>query len=195
MTKEEFVSEIEKVAKIKLTNYRLTSNDLAYMIDSIYNEIASRVTLGFIEQDVVIDSDVEWYDLDALYVVVGEEKPMNTISIVDSNGYDISKFFTEKGLDTFRLSSCEIADCCETICIQDGDIVTFNRKVIPDIDTLDESIQMALLSTVTEGMMYHFHDALPNPTASNTPMGETNFHYQRYYNSIQGLMNLFPQVI
>ncbi len=197
MTKIELSKKIENIAKIKLTNYRLTSNDLMYMVDFVYDEIVTRANIAFIKQDVIIDSNVEWYDLNALYVPVGNEKPMNTVSVVNDNGYSISKFFKEKGSNVFRLKDgdCDLPVCHDNICIEDGDTVTFNRHSIPDIELLDESLQIALVDTIMQGMMYHFHDSIPDPTSSNSTGQETNLHYQRYYNSIMGIKNMYPQTI
>ena len=46
-----------------------------------------------------------------------------------------------------------------------------------------------------EGLIFYTQDALPNPTGSNSPVGETNYHFQRFTQAKERLRNQLPQGI
>lgn len=197
MTLGEYKSKIAEVLKIKLTNYRLTSNDIEYLVDFIYEDIGSKVILSFYKQAIVLDDTLDEYDLDAMYVSINNDVLLNCMGVQDKDGKDITKMFRDKGNNVFEQLSGEYDGCgtgCPTTPLN-GDTVYFVRQQIKDIENLTSREQALLLPAIIEGCIYHTQDAIPNPTGSNSTVQETNYHFQRYFQATENLLNQLPQRI
>ena len=188
MTYGEFEGTITEIIKIRATNYRLTGNDIAYLIKSNYNEILNEVVIDFVEQKVKLQPDVNVYDLDALYAAASLGSPEECVSIITEDGYRVEGFRnTENNVwvyDKFEDGSLDNFDGRELI---------FRRIFIPDITELTTRQQRLLMPVIIEGIIYYVQDALPNPTTSQSPFPETNQHYAKYEMEKKKLMNRLPQ--
>lgn len=194
MTYANYIARITETMKIRSTNYRLTSNDIIYLANSVFTEIAQECTIDVVRQKVTMHIDTYEYDTNALYVPVGNEIALGVMSIRDKDNESVGRYFTNDGGGVFTLSrfvSDEVNDAF--LKHYDGEDITFNRAVIPDIETLDYRQQMLIFNALIEGMMMYTHDAIPNPTSSNAPSTETGQHYSMYQNAKALLKSQLPQ--
>ena len=193
MTYSNFEDRIVEMLKIKLTNYRMTSNDIMYLIQMVYEDISGEVNLDFYRQVMTVDSNLNLFDLNI--TSTNDDVIGLVVKVEDDNGLNISRMFIEVDKLVYKVNNyvCDAVDE-SWLYEQDGRDITFIREFAPDITQLDTKQYSLLLSAVVEGCIFHTQDALPNPTSSNSPAGETNMHAQRYYNKIQQLRNKLPQV-
>ena len=196
MNYNEFKTQITELAKIKLTNYRLTTNDIANLISLVFEDIASQVNLDFYRATVAIDSDTNLFDTNPH---AGTGTVPNTgllIKVEDERGMNISKLFKEvsTGVYTVDYHACVEVDDAWLV-EHDGEDVVFIKELIPDVTKLTPQLYSLLLPVVLEGIIYHAQDAIPNPTSSNVPYAETGAHDDRYNHRIQQLKNKLPQVV
>lgn len=194
MTFTDFTTKVTETMKIRSTNYRLTTNDIDYLMRNVFNEITQDIALDFIHQQVLIDQETLVYDVQALYTPTANEIAMEVVSIVDDEGRDISQLFRETDYNVFTIDTLSNEYISKQILREyDGRYITFNRRVILDIEQLDYKQQLLVFPALVEGMMMYTHDAIPNPTASGFPQKETAQHYEMYYNAIKILKNQLPQ--
>lgn len=194
MTYNDYLIKITNTMKLRSSNYRMTQNDIIYLANNVFIEIATEVVLEFIAQSVTIDKNINEYDIDNLYTQVGAEIPLDVMSIYDFNGDSIAKEFKEITPNVFRVNRTIFEETNELILDWlDGEDCIFYRQVIPDITTLSTKLQMIIFNALIEGMLWYTQDNVPNPTSSGTPQQETNLYYQRYYKARENLKNLLPQ--
>lgn len=196
MTYNDYLIKITNTMQIRSTDYRLSQNDITILANNIYQEIALECTLGFIQQEVLIVEDQQVYDLNDLYTQVGNELPLGVMSIRDDKGNNKDNFFVDMGNNVFKISKY-VWEYPEDEFFREyaGRYITFNRQVIPDIEALDYKQQTLLFNPIIEGIMWYVHDAIPNPTSSNSPAQETSNHYTMYQNAKKILKNQLPQRI
>lgn len=194
MTYNDYLIKITETMKIRSTNYRLSQNDIIYLANNVYQELAMEIHLGFISQNVIIDQDTIVYDIGALYTTIGNETALDVISIRDDEGFDVSRYFREKDVYVFTVDRFTLeSENDRFLKDQDGREITFVRRVIPDIETLDLRIQTLIFPAIIEGMLMYTHDSIPNPTANNSPAQETAQHYGMYEKQKLLLINQLPQ--
>ena len=190
MTYSDYLSKITETIKIRATNFRLSQNDIIYMTNNVFTEIASRVNFSPIRQEVIISPDTEDYDLDALFLVEDATIALDCYKITDGNDIVLSDFIVNTHSNVFQIKYSTAAFFHS---YYDGETINFFRENIPDIEFLDSRIQMLLFEAIVNGIMYYTQAALPNPTASETPMHESSQYYRVYMKSIEGLIARFPQ--
>lgn len=194
MTFADYTTKVTETMKIRSTNYRLSSNDINYLMRDTFSEIATQVALDTIKQKVLIDKDTYVYDIQALYVPVNNELAMDVFAIEDDLGVDVSKFFVEIEPGVFSVSKYMLQDTNDNFLKSyDQQELTFHRDVIVDIETINYKQQLLVFPALIEGMMAKTHDSIPNPTSSGNPMQETAQHYTLYENAIKKLLNEIPQ--
>ena len=88
--------------QLRSTNFRLSQNDIILMTNNVFEEIAIECALDFIQQEVLIDKEVDEYDIEALYTQVGSEIAMDVMSIMDDKGWDVADYFIEIGRNKFK---------------------------------------------------------------------------------------------
>lgn len=196
MTYNDYLIKITETMKIRSTNFRLSQNDIIIMVNNVYDEIGLEVNLDFIQQQVLIDKDTDEYDIDDLYTQVANELPTDVMSIQDENGYDLTKYFNPLGRNTFKVNRYLNEEKNYRFLTEyDGKYMTFNRAVVPDIETLSVRLQTTLLKAIVQGLMYYTEDAIPNPVGDTSAMSESNIQYQRYFKAIESLKKILPQRI
>ncbi len=194
MTYNDWLIKLTNTMQIRSTNYRLSQNDITLMANNVYEEIALECAIGFIRQEVIIDKTVDTYNLDALYTAVANEVPLNTMSIYDQDNNPLDKSCKEINENVFKFNKFMHEDTNEVILdFLDGQTIFFYRQVIPDIETLSARNQVLIFNAMIEGIMWYTHDAIPNPTSSNSPEGDTNMYYQRFYKAKQTIIKQLPQ--
>ncbi len=191
MIYENFEKRIVELLKIRSTNYRMTSNDLYELMQLAYTDIFSTVVLDTFSQVVEVDATVDTYDLDALLTATVDGYLTETLSIKTEDGHKV-KGFRNLGHNVWKYDKFVFSE--NKIGYLDRRNVVFERILIPDIKTLDIKMYNLILPIIVEGILFFTQDALPNPTSSNSPAGETNIHSQRYFAKIQQLRNTLPQV-
>ena len=190
MTYEEYLTKITETLKIRSVNYRLTQNDIIYMSNNVYSEIAMRVNWDPVEQAVVMSENVDEYDLDALYTVVGNQCLLDTYKIEDDNSVSVGKFFRKVKNHTFKVKD-ELSGVFYDR--YNEKTITFFRTQLPDIVELSGTVQLLLFEAIINGILYHTHSSIPSPTASNVPFNETGMYKQLYDKAVSDLINRFPQ--
>jgi len=191
MTYNDYLIKITETIKIRSVNYRLSQNDIIYMTNNVYTEIAIDLNMDPFEQSVTMDKDVFEYDLDALYTPVGNEILLDTYKILDTQGIDRGSFFNSPSKNVFVVKEGQQECFMEEY---DEDDIVFYRNQIPDIEALDNKVQILLFEAIINGIMYYTHSAIPSPVQSNVPFNETGMYYKLYRESIDRLRNQFPQV-
>lgn len=194
MTYNDYLIKITETMKIRSSNYRLSQNDIIYLANNVFTEIGTEVVLEFIPQRVLIDKNVNEYDINALYTQIGNEIPLDVMSIFDYNGDSIEDKFKEIEPNVFRVNT-SIYEGTNDLILDwlHGEECVFYRQVIPDIETLSTKLQTLIFNCLIEGMMWYTQDNIPNPISSGNPQSETNLYYQRYYKARENLKNLLPQ--
>lgn len=194
MTYNDYLIKITNTMKLRSSNYRMTQNDIIYLANNVFTEIGTEVVLEFIPQEVLIDKTIDTYDINALYTQVGNEIPLDVMSIYDHNGDAADELFKEITPNVFRVNTKLHQDVNDlTLDWMNGETCIFYRQVIPDIETLSNKLQTLIFNALIEGMLWYVHDNIPNPTSSNNPQAETNLYYQRYYKARETLKNILPQ--
>ena len=182
--------------QIRSTNFRLSQNDIILMASNVFEEIAIECALDFIQQQVLISKDIDEYDVGALYSQVGSEVAMDVMSIRDDNGWDIANYFVEIGRNKFKANLFINEEKNYRFLEEyDGRYITFNRQVVPDIESISDKTQTLIFNTMLQGIMFYTQDAIPNPTGDQSAMAETNLYYQRYFQAKKNLVKLLPQRI
>ena len=186
MTYNDFLIKITETIKIRSANYRLTQNDIIFLTNNVYSEIARDLPLYTYKQEVLMDSRVDKYDLDALYTGTDNSVILGTYKILDNEDANLGTFFT-------FLSEyvCIVKPELESAFYNkyDGEKVYFYRHSIKDIETLNAREQTLYFDVIINGIMYYTHTAIPNPTASDSPHSESNSYYQIYMRSKENLLN------
>lgn len=194
MTYNDYLIKTTETMKIRSSNYRMTQNDIIYLVNNVFTEIATEVILKFNKQEVLMSADQKEYDLDSLYTPSGNEILLDVMSIRDSNGLEISELFNEVSPNVFQYKDFVHDDTVELFMdMYDAETITFWRQEIPDIETISSKIQTIIFNALVEGILWYTHDNIPNPVSSNSPQGETNMYYQRYYKARENIKNLLPQ--
>jgi len=196
MTYDDFSDKVTDILKIRLTNYRLTSNDIEFMIDFAYKDIATSIQVDLYRQERVVDKEIDVFDLNVFPVPpIGEEIHVGLLmKIEDEDGLSIDGMFTE--VDPYIYKVNKFVDDRvnqEWLNENDGKTITFIREYTPSVKRLDNRMYDMLFSVIVEGIIYYTQDALPNPTGSQSPFPETNQHYQKYEQSKMRLLNKLPQ--
>ena len=190
MTYDEYTSKIAELLKIKLTNYRLTGNDIEFLIRLVYDEIATEVNIKFYEFPTIVDRNVNLFDTSS----VTEDVPGSLLKVVDDRYVDITKYFKEVSFGVYKIDRfCNVSVDEQILAELDGREITFVREMIPDIETLSDRLQIQLLSVIVAGIMFHAHDSIPSPTSSNVPFNETGMYKSMYDKAIEQLKNKLPQ--
>lgn len=192
----DWLIKITETIKIRSTNFRLSQNDIIYMVNNVYDEIGLEVNLDFVQQRVLIDKNTDVYDIDALYVAVANELPTDVMSIQDDNGYDLTKYFNQLGRNKYKANQYMNEEKNYRFLSEyDGDYITFNRAVVPDIETLSVRLQTTIFNAVVQGIIFYTEDAIPNPVGDNSAATEANIQYQRYFQAKKNLIKILPQRI
>jgi len=193
MTIDEYEYKITEMLKIKLTNYRLTSNDIAFLLEMVYADIATKVNIAFHEVTLTVDSQNNLFDINP-FIQPGE-RLKQLISVKDYRKREISKLFEEVSPWVYKIDHY-LYDGVDQDWLDgfNGKDVTFIHSVIPDIDTLDDEMYMQLYNVFIAGIMYHAHDSIPAPTNSNVPFNETGMYKTLYDKEILYLTNRLPQI-
>lgn len=191
MTYNDYLIKITETIKIRSTNYRLSQNDIIYLTNNVYAELMRELNFAPTKQAVALDQTEEEYALDTLYTTVGAEILFDAYKIEDKYGTEIGKYFTDLGNNTFQVKE-ELATYFYNE--YDLEIIYFLRHTMPDIEALDDRQQILMFDVIINGIMHYIEDALPNPTASDTPNANTKNTYAVFMKSIESLRNRFPQV-
>jgi len=193
MTLDEYEYKITEMLKIKLTNYRLTSNDIAFLLEMVYADIATKVNIAFHEATLTVDSQNNLFDINPF--IQPEERLKRLVAIKDYRGNDISKFFIEDSQWVYKIDHYLDTSVDDDILkVLDGKDITFIHSVIPDVSTLSDEMYMEMYNAIIAGIMYHAHDSIPSPTSSNVPFNETGMYKTLYDNEIAYLVNRLPQI-
>jgi len=184
MTYDEFEYKITRIIKIRSTNYRMTSNDIHYLIEYIYDDICNTVVLDTYDQHVTIDNTTNSYDLDTLYT--GSKDLFEVVSIKTVDGYPVRGF---RHVDN-NVYKYDVYVADE---LSNQEKIVFTRIVKPKLAELSDTMYTMLTPAIAEGIVYFTQDALPNPTASGVPAQETNIHFQRYEKAKTDIINKLPQ--
>ena len=190
MTYNDYLIKITETIKIRATNFRLSQNDIIYMANNVFVEIASMVNLDPMKQDITIVKDINDYDLNALHVVVDNTILLDCYKIRDNNGIPMEKFFAEIDKDTFQIKY-NTEDFFHRE--YDDRIISFFRETIPDIEQIDLRMQLLIFEAIINGIMYYTQIALPNNVTSESPMNQSSQFYNAYMKSVEKLIEKFPQ--
>lgn len=191
MTYNDYLIKVTEILKIRSSNYRLSQNDIIYMVNSVYEEIMKEINFSPIEQLVTMDDQVTEYDLNALYVPAGNEIALNVYRIVDKFGMSVGKYFTHLGRNIYQ-----VKEEMQVFFYREYNTapITFHRQVVPDIEALDAREQMLLFNVIIEGILFYTQENVPNPTSSDTPNSGNKTNISLYASAINGLRDQFPQI-
>jgi len=191
MTYNDYLIKITETVKIRAANFRLSQNEIIYLTNNVFSEIAKEVNIQPYPQVVQVKQGDTEYALDTLYTPVDNRVLLRCYSVVNSYGIDITKYFTEKEGNVFVIKE-EVLDFFIRE-YEDKDIV-FVREQIPDIEKLDSRLQQLLFDVIIDGILYYTHDQIPEPVSSPGVFQANADHRSKYYNSIAMLKNQLPQV-
>ena len=186
MTYNDYLIKITETIKIRSVNYRLSQNDIIYLTNNVYMEVCRDIPMETYVQPVDLDRTVDGYDLDSLYVPVDASMLFGIYKILDHEDRNLESFFT-----FLTEYSCIVKPELEDAFYDryDGTRAYFYRHKIPDITKLSTKQQMLMFDVIVNGIMYYTHEAIPNPTASDSPHSESNAYFQMYMASKNNLMN------
>ena len=193
MTYDNFEDKVVSMLKIRATNYRLTSNDISYMITSVFEDIQNSCVLKIHRQEVTIDRDIDTYDLDALYTPIGTEYLAQVVAIKNADGLSVNTYFNNIERYVYKVS--RMVNSEGFLEVYDSEKISFYRQIVFKVEELPGDILDLIFNTVVEGILFYTQDALPNPTASQSPAQETNLHAVRYHSAKTALTNKLPQRI
>jgi hypothetical protein len=167
----------------------MTQNDIVFLANQVYLEIAMDVELEYRNQEVVLDKNTKKYDVDALNTITDNTLWLGVINILDDEGYSISDIFTEEEKGVFTVGVYEDPIVDRWLSNNDGKTIYFVRQVIPDIEMLDSRLQLIIMDALLEGMMYYTEGQIP----TQVDAAVANTSYQRYYNARKQLKETFSQ--
>ena len=208
MTYDKFIETIKRQATMMIVNYEIDDQELDTLIEIVYNDISSHVSLMQFNQVVELDDSIKTYDLnELLYLETGNNTQMlGAYAIFTKCGIDVSKCWEETCKDTYCM--VENADCGFSAypTTEEPDLthpgmtikkkyVVFKRHVIPDLKLLSPSLQQAIQNAMVQGIIERATEMIPSPTGSQAPMQEEGYRQSRYENEKTKLVNKFAEYV
>ena len=191
-TYDDFVDRITSTIKIRSKNYVNTDCNLDYLVSTIYNDIMTKINLGYIKDGYLMDGS-EIFEIrsdnkdpdepDNPENVATEHYDMAT-DIVDDEDYKINKLLQRVDKYKYKWTTQYMMD------EYNGKYIYFVRPVHYDIQVLPSNMYQEIFSAMIEGMMYEIAVSIP----SQIDDAVSNRFYQRYFNERENLINRFPQI-
>ncbi len=201
MTYEYFIADIKNNVNLMLINYTITDSQLDILINTIYNDITSSVSLMQFNQIIKLEKGVDTYDLDSLlYLDSNDDTQMlGVYKIQTLCGITVFKCWTEVCRNTFCMVDNDVCnyECYPDATVDDivGKYIVFSRHVIPDIKKLTQLQQVLIMNAMIQGIVERATQMIPSPTGSGVPMQEESYRQSIYEKEKTKLLNKLPQYI
>ena len=184
-TYQEFQEHLNNLVKIRSKNYVNTNCDIAVIMQNVYAEISTEVNFFAEMQEIVITKSLYNYALENILFEPVDNKVIgiltDTYEMVDSDGEDVSNYFTQMAYGNYILNS--------TNPFKENDVVFVLRKKRIDLEYLSADMYEVLIKATIEGMMFQIQDSVPSQIDGQL----ANLQYQRFFNAKKELRLMYPQ--